>query len=302
MGRRRRARETDVAADIDAAPARFSPTSLLLIGLAIGLGLGLYYAWIVDPVVFVDASPSRLRQDYKEEYLFLVSQSYAQNGRWPQAQARLQALDDPNLAQTLDVLLEKYLREQRPPEVIKNLANLAQQAGATGAVVALFAPTPAGGPVPTATPTLPPAAAPTATPTLTPTNTPPPTLTPTPTLTPSPTPQPDYRLLSQEALCGAPFARIEVIVYDALLDELPGVEVLVSWDGGEDSFFTGFQPVRGAGYGDFTMTAGLSYAVQIAAGSPVVSGLRAETCADGTSGGWRLAFQNIRLVLDEEGD
>lgn len=298
MGRRRHPQETPG----EPATPRLTPASLLFIGLVIGLSLGLYYAWMVDPVIFVDASPARLRQDYKEEYLFLISQSYAQNGRWPQAQARLQALDDANLPQTLNTLLEKYLREQRPAEVIKNMANLAQQAGTTGAVVALFAPTLVGGPLPTATPTLPPAAAPTATPTLMPTSTPPPTLTPTPTLTPSPTPQPDYRLLSQEQVCGAPLPRIEVIVYDALLDELPGVELLVSWEGGEDSFFTGFQPARGSGYGDFTMTAGFSYAVEVAAGSPVVSGLRVTTCTDGSQGGWRLAFQNLFLVRDGEED
>lgn len=307
MGSRRRRRrsnweETAVSpAYPDTPPSRISPTSLLLMGLIIGLGLGLYYAWIVDPVIFVDASPARLSESYREEYLYLVSQSFAASGNWPQAQARLDALDDPNLPETLNALLEKYLRTQQPSQVIKNMAELAQQAGSEGAVVALFAPTPAGGlaPAPTATPTAPTAPTPAPLPTFTPTRTPAPTLTPTPTLLPSPTPQPAYRLLNQERLCGpSAMPHIEVITYDALLNELPGVEVLVSWEGGTDNFFTGFKPQRGPGYGDFTMTAGVSYAVQLVDGSPLVSGLRIEPCAGGADGGWRLSFQNLRLVLE----
>lgn len=286
-----------------AVSARVSSASLLLIGLIIGLSLGLYYTWVVDPVIFVDASPARLSQRHKEEYLLLVSQSYAANGNWPQAQERLAALNDPDLPQTLNALLEDYLRAQAPPPLIANMAALAQQAGATGSVVALFAPTPAGvlAPTPTETPFLFPDVTPTAAPTATPTSTPAPTSTPTTTPVPSPTPRPDYRLLNQERLCAATSTpRIEVITYDALLNDLPGVEMLVRWDDGEDRFFTGFKPQLGAGYGDFTMAAGVSYAVQVAAGSPEVSGLRIEPCPGNVMGGWRLSFQNLRLVLETD--
>ncbi len=284
-------------------PSRISTASLLLLGLVLGLSAGLYYAWVVDPVIFVDASPARLSDRYKEEYLYLVSQSYATTGNWPQAQERLDALDDPNLPQTLNALLEQYLREQKPPQVVENLASLARQAGVEGSVVALFAPTPVNGAAssPTPTATAPILANPTTAPlpTSTPTRTPVPTITPAPTLIPSPTARPDYRLLNQERLCGkVSTPRIEVITYDALLNELPGVEVLVRWDAGEDSFFTGFKPEEGAGYGDFTMETGVSYSVQLADGSPEVSGLRIESCPEGIDGGWRLSFQNVRLVLE----
>lgn len=288
-------------------PSRISLASLLLVGLLLGLSLGLYYAWVVDPVIFVDASPGRLNARYKEEYLFLVSQSYAATGNWPQAQERLEALDDPDLPQTLNALLEQYLREQRPPQIIENLATLARQAGTDSAIVALFAPTPGGDVVPAATPTAtPPIFAPdtpTPLPTNTPTRTPAPTLTPVPTLSPTPTARPDYRLLNQERLCDTVSApRIEVTTFDALLTELPGVEILVRWEAGKDRFFTGFKPDRGPGYGDFTMEPGISYSVQIAAGSSEVSGLRIEPCPNGVDGGWRLSFQNVRLVLETEED
>ena len=35
----------------------------------------------------------------------------------------------------------------------------------------------------------------------------------------------------------------------------PSVELVVTWDEGEDHFFTGLQPELGLGYGDFLMTA-----------------------------------------------
>ncbi|MCA9969168.1 MAG: hypothetical protein KC425_03080, partial [Anaerolineales bacterium] len=119
-----------------------------------------------------------------------------------------------------------------------------------------------------------------------------------PTQTATPTPQPDFRLLDQERVCAdEPAPRIEVVTFDALLNELPGIEVWVTWQGGEDRFFTGFKPAEGPGYADFTMAPDLSYTVVLAAGSPEVSGLRIEPCAAGQAGGWRLTFQNVRLAL-----
>lgn len=298
----RKRRRRSPTADAANGGARLAATSLLLIGLLIGLTAGLIYAWVFDPVVYVDAVPARLEHTYKAEYIFLISQSYAADGDWERAERRLQALDDPNLPETVDTLLATYLLQQKPPDVLRNLAQLAQQVGSQGTAVSLFAPTPlpgAASPTPVVTDT--PAAAPTDTPTATPspTNTPPPTNTPLPTPSPTPIVQPDYRLLNQQRLCEPETAvpRIEIITYDALLNELPGVEILVTWQGGADSFFTGFKPTFGPGYADFTMQPDTSYTVLLPAGSPEVSGLRSELCPSGQIGGWQLSFQNLRLAL-----
>jgi hypothetical protein len=90
-------------------------------------------------------------------------------------------------------------------------------------------------------------------------------------------------------------------VVDAFLQPLPGVEVIVEWDEGQDHFFTGFIPEQGLGYGDFLMSPEVSYSVFVEEGSPVVSGLRIEDCeADegGLPGGWRLSFQNTDVVQE----
>lgn len=285
-------------------PPRIAATSFILLGLILGLVGGLLYTWVINPVVYVDASPERLSNRYKDEYVFLVSQNYAATGDWERAQERLQALEDTNLSQRVAALFEQYLREGRPAGHVRNLAILTQQLGGESPALSLFGPTPMPPPVtpePTAAANTPTATLlPTPTLTRRPTNTPRPTLTPTPTQIPTITPRPVYRLLNQERLCDAdePAPRIEVLVVDALLEPLAGAEVLVTWEGGSDRFFTGFQPDQDPGFGDFVMEPDVSYSVTMAEGSPTISGLRVEACpaaSGGLPGGWRLTFQNLTV-------
>ncbi|MDX1613748.1 MAG: hypothetical protein R3300_05515 [Candidatus Promineifilaceae bacterium] len=270
---------------------RLTPTSILLVGLLLGLAAGLSYAWLLEPVAYVGAAPARLSQSYRQEYLRLVGESYLATGDWPGAQARLSRLDDPNLAQTVAEQLEEALRQGRPATELRSLAVLAGRLGVDSPAVALFA---AGDPGVVATPTL--AAALEIPPTWTPTRQSPSTVTPlaSPTAGPTPTPLPVYRLLRRERVCAADAAatRIEVEILDSTLEPEPGVEVEVRWEGGSDHFFTGYWPDRSLGYGDFSMTGGIVYNVRVADGSPIVDGLRVTDCPNGLQGGWRLTFQN----------
>lgn len=282
--------------------------SLLLIGLIVGLAGSLYYAWLINPADTQTATAADLRVDYKEDYILMVSQAYAADGDWALALARLNQLDDPQLTQTVVQQLESYLRRGEPADVVRNLAELAKQLGAEGGALALFAPTPAVSATPTpegaaavvtATPTL----LPTPTTGLEPSNTPPPTNTSVPLPTISPTAVPNYRLLGQQQLCQPYFDKphIEIVVVDALLQEIPGVEIMVSWAEGEDHFFTGFKPQDGPGYADFTMEEGVSYSVSIVDGSLPVGGLSAERCPNDSGWqGWLLRFQNTGLFQGEE--
>jgi hypothetical protein len=276
---------------------RLSSTGWLLLSLIIGLVGGLYYAWVVDPVIFTDASPARFSDQYRETYIILVSQSYAVNDNWPLAQQRLAALDDPEIAQTVNNLLETAVRQQRPAPLLEQLAVVARQLGAAGQAIALFAPTlPAANIQPTPTPAIVTTPTNTPSPAATPTNTPIPRPTETATQPATATPQPNYRLTEQTRLCAEDEAnnQIEIIVLDAFLNDLPGIEIEVSWQNGRDRFFTGFKPENGRGYADFEMSPDISYTVRLPDGSPEVSGLRLETCASGFSGGWQLTFQNLR--------
>lgn len=283
---------------------RVSAASFVLLGLLLGLAGGLLYAWVISPVVYTDAAPSRLNAQYTQEYLRLASQSYALTGDWEETLRRLDALQLEGLEQHVARLFEQSLREGRPAAEVRNLAILTQRLGGDSPALSLFGPTPQPPPVtPTQAPAAPTATAtllPTASPTPPPTRTPPPTLTPSPTPRASATPQPDFRLLSQERVCEqeAPATRIEIVVIDATEEPLPGVEVIVSWASGSDRFFTGFRPDINLGYADFHMEPDISYSVELAPGSPPISGLRIEPCAvaqGGLPGGWRLTFQSARV-------
>jgi hypothetical protein len=292
MSRQRRRRQLPYGSSNDGRPfwQRISTPGWLFIGLVLGLLFGLYYAWVLDPIVLTDSGPSRLSPASKAEYIFLVSQSYAVDGNWDLAQERLTALEDPNLSQSVNDLLETYVRDLDSPNALRNMANLAQQLGAEGGAVAIFAPTP----VLVATPTL----AQQTLPTLAPTPTPFATAVPVETATASATPPPTrdvelvYTLLNQERQCAADGSpQREIITQDAFDNELGGVEVQVVWANGRDRFYTGFKPTEGAGYADFSMEPDTSYTVFLAEGSSEISGLRVESCPDGSDGGWLLIFQ-----------
>jgi hypothetical protein len=76
---------------------------------------------------------------------------------------------------------------------------------------------------------------------------------------------------------------------------LPGIEITITWSGGEERFFTGLQPEIGMGYADFVMSLDNSYALQVARIGTPVTGIRAPSCS-GTGGityvgGLELTFQ-----------
>jgi hypothetical protein len=281
-------------------PPRVARSSLLLLGLLLGLAGGLIYAWLVNPIVYVDARPARMSARYQDEYIFLVSQSYAYSGDWETARRRLDALDDPDMPQRVATLFERYLRDGAPAASVRNLANLTRRLGGNNPALALFNPTPEP-PAITATATRA-VSTPTATLLPTPSPTPMPTETPQPSVTPSRTPRPTatlrpaFRLLSQDRYCSpdTPTPLIAVEVVDIELEPLPGVEIVVSWEGGGDHFFTGFRLDEGPGYADFVMAPDVSYSVYLAGGSPTISGLRVEACPDQSDGGWLLTFQNLQ--------
>ena len=272
-----------------------------LVRCTFGFAAALYYAWIIEPVVLTEASPARLSDRQKAQYILLVSQSYEADGNWEKAQDRLAALNDPEVDRTVEAVLEEFLRSGESAAAMKSLATLAGRLGVNSPAVAVFAPQPtvtsaAVQSAPTADSSTPEIGQ-----TQTPTSTPEPTSTPTPA--PSPTAVPVYRLLRQEQICqrDSPAPRIEVVATDPFLEPLPGVEVIVQWDGGSDHFYTGYQPEKGLGYGDFDMAPGVEYQVMMADGSLMVSGLRITECEEdfgGMAGGWRLTFQNTDVVQE----
>ena len=48
----------------------------IFIAVAAGIGLGLLYGWVIDPIKFVDLTPDTLRVDYRADYILMVAEAY----------------------------------------------------------------------------------------------------------------------------------------------------------------------------------------------------------------------------------
>lgn len=282
----------------------------ILFALLIGVGLGLAYAWRISPHPMTDAQPSALRADFKDDYRAVIAAAYAATGNLPRAQARLAALGDANPIDALNAQAQRMLASRQTFERADRLAALASalETGANGASVS--------------TPTL--EIAIDAGETFTPTS--PPALTEEPiflsetpklveagttvvetqpasesavraTHTPTPVPGKPFTLTGQETVCDSnlPQGLLQVLVLNRSRRQLAGVEIVITWDGGKEGFFTGLKPELGNGYADYVLTPETTYTVQLARGSDVALGVTAPTCQspDGGTflGGVKLTFQ-----------
>lgn len=280
----------------------------ILLALLVGLGLGLVYAWMISPLRITDADPTALRSDFKDHYRSAIAAAYAATGNFPRAQARISLLQEPDPIQALNAQAQRMLATGEPFQQTDQVAALALAlAAGTGETVPSAIPTLENiddiQVVYTATlPPLPPDAESgfTGTPAETITLETPadlPTSTPRPTQTLFPTQGAPFRLTSQEEICDAslPDGLLQVVVTNASRRQMPGIKILLTWEGGEEQFFTGLKPELGNGYADAVLSPNTSYTVQLAAGSDIASRLIAPTCqtASGENffGGFKLTFQ-----------
>ena len=295
----------------------------LIVGLALGVALGLLYTWVIDPVELVNTYPALLRTDYRQGWVRLVALSYIADGNLDRARARLEGLEQEDVAGAIGALIEEYAAAGRPADTLRSLTGLAEALDVRTPAMLVYLYTPALSPpvlvhtplsAPTPTPvhtSVPPTPSPPAVPTLDPTHTPtsqPGSALPSPTLasapgsTPLPSPTPSLLsrlyLARQEQVCQpGQTPHIEVVVRDERGAGLPGVEVWLVWTGGADRAVTGLKPRDGAGYADFNAEPGVRYALSVGElGRPLVAGLQIEACpAQGSEtpapGSWRLVVE-----------
>jgi hypothetical protein len=250
----------------------------LLLGLALGLG----YAWLLSPVKVVDAVPSALRADFKDQYRAVIAASYAANNDLSRAEARLALLGDSDSYQALSGQAQRALASGDALQSYQ----LAQLASALqGLAPTLKPPTPtsevvqASSPIAeTAVPPFPPE---TSTPFDISTPFPEYTATPRATRTPLPPPAAPFEFLEQETVCDETLAEGLLQVFTITSNnrqQIPGVELILSWAGGEEHFFTGFKPEIGNGYADAILSSGVVYSLRVASGGTVLTGLVAPSC------------------------
>jgi len=274
----------------------------ILLALLAGLGLGLVYSWVVSPARVTDSEPLALRVDFKDHYRSAIAAAYAATGNLPRAQARLSLLGDTNPIEALNAQAQRMLASGQSLEQADQVAALASslregitfeftstpitQIANTVVITSTLRPDPSDVPFQL-------------------TETPQPietqatisASTPRPTRTPIPTLGAPFALTGQETTCdpNLPDGLLQVIVFDSRRRQLAGAKVMITWDGGEEEFFTGLKPELGNGYADFIMDPNTTYTVQLGAGSDIASGLTTSTCqtSDGETflGGIKLTFQ-----------
>jgi hypothetical protein len=132
--------------------------------------------------------------------------------------------------------------------------------------------------------------------TATPTRAPIATGTLLPTRTATATPGAPYILDDQQKICEPEITGplIQVIALDAAGSQVPGVEAIATWPGGEQLFYTGLKPELGSGYADIEITIGITYTLRLAGAGQSVPDLAAFECEDSGGerywGSWLLTF------------
>jgi hypothetical protein len=46
-----------------------------LIAIGLGVAIGLFYSWTINPVQVVDSTPDTLRLDYRSDYVLMVAET-----------------------------------------------------------------------------------------------------------------------------------------------------------------------------------------------------------------------------------
>ena len=282
----------------------------VLLALLAGVGLGLAYSWVISPLQVVDAEPIALRADFKDQYRSAIAAAYAANGDLTRAQARLSLLKDSDPIEALNAQAQRMLASGangQPFNEADQVAALASALDQNGLSQSVATQTPtvdiANNTANPSTSTIPPPASEiplqlTATPEAVETQPiTPATSTPRPTRTLIPTLGSPFALTGQESICdpNLPDGLLQVLVLNSNRRQMPGMEILITWEGGAENFFTGLKPELGNGYADYVMTPDVNYTVQLRVGSDIASGLTTPTCQtpDGATflGGIKLTFQ-----------
>ena len=282
----------------------------LLTGAVLGVAFGLLYSWVISPVEYVDAPPYALRADFKDEYRALVAAAYLYSNDLLRAEDRLAQLKDDDTAQTVAMQAQQALAEGHSEEEVKALGMLAialskgvvpiassvasTQVTNSVSITSSSSSTPillqsTASPVgsqpanPIQTITMP---APQITYTTVPLN----------MVTPSPTQVSIFLLKENKLICNLnqidPLIKVEV--QDLAGNPIPSIEIVVTWDGGQDHFFTGLKPELSLGYADFQMIPEVVYSLRLGNGGQPVDDLTAAECIadDGSRywGSWMLTF------------
>lgn len=230
-----------------------------ILSLALGIGIGLFVAWQLWPVEFVNADPSDLRPQYKEDYVRMISVIYAAEGDLDAARERLNRLGTASSSRIFGDLISR--EKSGDPVTYYALVRMAQGLGFNSI------------PLVDAANTV--------------------TITQSSSLRFRLT---ERTMLTCAEESAEPYLRVSV--RDQRGRDLPNIVIGIHWAAGEDTVYTGLKPERGVGYADF-QAASTTYSVTIQnAQSDIAENLivgdAPANCRNDrgtTPRGWKLVFQ-----------
>lgn len=288
-------------------PRRFFSMPGIVLGLLLGIGGAIFFAWNLAPIQEFDTEPWQLRDDVKDQYVVAIALSYSRDDDLGKAINRLVSLQLPGdpiqaVADTACRLATSgYVNSSSGLNAVRSMMRLYQLQGRAGCadslissenvqsgeVVTIDLPTPTVTLTPPATKTPTPEAA-----------------FPTPTsvlvIVPTVPPQNDYTLIGVSTNCSAAISGlITVQVNDSAGSGIPGAEIRARWDGGESRFFTGLKPEESPGYADFQMDSGKDYIIDMPGhADPIQQPLSAVPCTSPTG---ERALISYRVVFRADG-
>lgn len=118
---------------------------LILIGLVVGLGLGLYLGWVAWPTEFTDAAPQILQEQYRRDYAQMIATTYALDGDLRSAERRVNSLASEANGRSyfFSVTLDTILRNE-DEDAIRQMVRLAVDLGLQSPAFAPYSSTEGG--------------------------------------------------------------------------------------------------------------------------------------------------------------
>lgn len=94
---------------------------LFFLSLALGLGLSLYYGWVIDPVEYNNTAPASLRVDFQTDYTLMIAEVFRND-------------------QNIDLAAQRIstLGSQPPAEIATQALSFAKKNGYSSADVAIL--------------------------------------------------------------------------------------------------------------------------------------------------------------------
>jgi len=285
----------------------------ILLTLLAGLGLGLAYAWVISPLRVVASDPIALRADFKDQFRSAIAAAFVATSNLPRTEARLSLLGDSDVVEALNSQAQRMIAsgEFAQADQLATLAialendnvlavlptHTSDDAGTIEPESSTIFPQPSEDlpfqltetPEVFDTPVAETQGVETQAVVLNP--------TPRPTRTPVPTLGAPFVLIAQDPVCDSTFPEglLQVVVFNSTRRQVTGAKIIITWENGEDQFFTGLKPEIGNGYADFVMSPNITYTLRLAAGSDIASELIAPTCQNPSGeaflGGIKLTFQ-----------